>query len=64
MAFLKDYGLTWIGGESGQRDEKEQEQIKTQLGLVGPAFRNNLPKEIDTEQLTRRIDELNFIAEK
>jgi len=27
-------------------------------------FRNNLPKEIDTEVLSKRIEELNFIAEK
>ena len=29
-----------------------------------PNYRNNLPSEIDTEVLTRRIEELNFIAEK
>ena len=29
-----------------------------------PNYRNNLPAEIDTEVLTRRIEELNFIAEK
>lgn len=45
-------------------DEKEQEAIKTKLGMTGPEFRSNLPKEIDTEQLSKRIEELNFIAEK
>lgn len=29
-----------------------------------PNYRNNLPAEIDTEILTKRIEELNFIAEK
>ena len=29
-----------------------------------PTYRNKLPAEIDTEVLTRRIEELNFIAEK
>jgi hypothetical protein len=29
-----------------------------------PNYRNNLPAEIDTEVLTKRIEELNFIAEK
>lgn len=49
VQFLKDYGLSWVGGEGGQVDEKEQEVIKTKLGLTGPEFRSNLPKEIDTE---------------
>lgn len=34
------------------------------MKFKGPQYRNNLPKEIDTEVLTRRIEELNFIAEK
>lgn len=38
--------------------------INEELNFKGPSYRNNLPKEIDTEVLTRRIEELNFIAEK
>jgi hypothetical protein len=38
--------------------------LKDELKFQGPSYRNNLPKEIDTEVLTRRIEELNFIAEK
>jgi len=34
------------------------------LNHRGPSYRNSLPNEIDTEVLTRRIEELNFIAEK
>jgi len=34
------------------------------LQFKGPSYRNNVPAEIDTEVLTRRIEELNFIAEK
>jgi hypothetical protein len=34
------------------------------LDFQTPAYRNNLPSEIDTAVLTRRIEELNFIAEK
>lgn len=65
LKFLKDYGLKWVGGEGGQREGKfDEKAIKEELKFNGPAFRNNLPKEIDTEVLTRRIEELNFIAEK
>ena len=38
--------------------------MKGELDFAGPSYRNNLPPEIDTEILTRRIEELNFIAEK
>jgi len=48
--FLADYGLNWVGGEAGQQE--------------GAPHPNKLPSEIDTEVLTRRIEELNFIAEK
>ena len=43
---------------------KDSFAIKEELKFQGPAFRNNLPSEIDTEVLTRRVEELNFIAEK
>jgi hypothetical protein len=65
--FLADYGLKWIG-EDNNFHQKEgnfnAKAVKEELAFHGPAFRNNLPKEIDTEVLTRRIEELNFIAEK
>merc|ERR1711937_865846 len=42
--FLKDYGLTWVGGEGGQREgEFNRQAIKDELKFDGPAFRNNLP---------------------
>ena len=63
--FLSDYGLKWVGGEGGQRQgEFDSKAINEELNFKGPSYRNNLPKEIDTEVLTRRIEELNFIAEK
>ena len=63
--FLSDYGLKWVGGEGGQHQGAFDKQgISEELKFQAPAFRNNLPKEIDTEVLTRRIEELNFIAEK
>lgn len=63
--FLADYGLKWVGGEGGQRQgEFDSKAINEELNFKGPSYRNKLPKEIDTEVLTRRIEELNFIAEK
>ena len=63
--FLSDYGLKWVGGEGGQREGTfDKDAIREELKFQGPQYRNNLPKEIDTELLTRRIEELNFIAEK
>ncbi len=65
LKFLADYGLKWVGGEGGQHDGQfDQQAINEQLNFQGPSYRNNLPKEIDTEVLNRRIEELNFIAEK
>lgn len=65
LKFLKDYGLKWVGGEGGQHEGSfDKKGIDEELKFQAPAFRNNLPKEIDTEVLTRRIEELNFIAEK
>lgn len=65
LQFLKDYGLKWVGGEGGQHEGQfDQKAINEELKFKAPQYRNNLPKEIDTEVLTRRIEELNFIAEK
>jgi hypothetical protein len=61
--FLSDYGLKWIG-DGGQEGKFDAKAINQELSHQAPAYRNNLPKEIDTEVLTRRIEELNFIAEK
>ena len=58
--FLADYGLTWVGAEGAFN----MEQLDKELDFKSPAYRNKLPAEIDTEVLTRRIEELNFIAEK
>ena len=76
--FLADYGLNWVGNDSKERPSSNlrksplQEHkgkfnaaaINAELGHKAPNYRNNIPKEIDTEVLTRRIEELNFIAEK
>ena len=63
--FLQDYGLKWVGGEGGMREGAfDAKSIKEELKFNGPSYRSNLPSEIDTEVLTRRIEELNFIAEK
>ena len=51
--FLDDYGLKWVGDD----------EVFDQQPQPVP-FNTNLPKEIDTEVLSRRIEELNFIAEK
>lgn len=63
--FLSDYGLKWIG-EDGQAHQGkfDKEAINNDLNHKAPNYRNNLPKEIDTVVLSRRIEELNFIAEK
>ena len=66
--FLSDYGLKWVGDDmpiskEAQKDFKADD-IKRELDHRGPDYRNRLPKEIDTAVLTRRIEELNFIAEK
>jgi hypothetical protein len=71
--FLADYGLKWVGegkDSSAPKDAKghigqfNSKAINAELNHKSPAYRNNLPSEIDTEVLTRRIEELNFIAEK
>ena len=58
--FLSDYGLKWKGKEG----KFNADQINKELDSKGPAYRNNLPKEIDTNVLSLKIEELNFIAEK
>ena len=63
--FLSDYGLKWVGGEGGQREGQfDSAAINEELKFQAPQYRSNLPKEIDTDVLQRRIEELNFIAEK
>ena len=68
--FLSDYGLKWIGEDSAGAGKGKHEgqfnskAINKELDHKAPAYRSNLPSEIDTEVLTRRIEELNFIAEK
>lgn len=63
--FLSDYGLKWVGGEGGQREGQfDSAAINKELDFQAPQYRSNLPKEIDTDVLQRRIEELNFIAEK
>lgn len=61
--FLADYGLTWVGAEENE-GLFNIEQLDKEMQFKAPNYRNKLPAEIDTEVLTRRIEELNFIAEK
>ena len=61
--FLADYGLSWVG-KDGNEGKFDHASLDKELKFKGPQYRNNLPAEIDTEVLTRRIEELNFIAEK
>lgn len=60
--FLGDYGLKWVG--ESPEGKFDAVSVQKELDHKAPAYRNNLPKEIDTEVLQRRIEELNFIAEK
>jgi len=55
--------LKW-GGDDPNLKKFNAEAVKKELDHKAPEYRNNLPKEIDTAVLTRRIEELNFIAEK
>jgi hypothetical protein len=62
--FLSDYGLVWIG-KDGKHKPSEEEVSKAKKAAEAPSMASRaLPKEIDTEILTKRIEELNFIAEK
>jgi UBX domain-containing protein 11 len=62
--FLSDYGLKWVGHDGPAEGEFDSDAVHKEISYKGPNYRNNLPPEIDTEILTRRIEELNFIAEK
>jgi len=62
--FLADYGLKWVGNGQSNEGAFDAESINQELKHKKPCYKNNLPSEIDTEVLTRRIEELNFIAEK
>lgn len=64
--FLADYGLVWVGKDGrGKVSEEEVKKAKDAPKLKEQSMASRaLPKEIDTEVLTRRIEELNFIAEK
>ena len=68
LQFLEDYGLKWVGGDSGpnapHKSPREGGMQTEEFKEVGPCNRPKLPKEIDTVVLGRRIEELNFIAEK
>ncbi len=63
-SFLADYGLKWVGGDVPHEGKFDDQSISKELKHKAPTYRNALPAEIDTEVLTRRIEELNFIAEK
>jgi len=58
-AFLKEYGYNW--------DEKSGEfnitELKGNLEVKGPVYRNDMPREIDLGVIKLRIDSLNAIAE-
>ena len=62
--FLADYGLKWVGKDETPEGKFDSNAIDNELKFKGPSYRNNLPKEIDTEVLSKRIEELNFIAER
>ena len=62
--FLGDYGLVWVGKD--RKHQPTDEEVKKAKEAVAhpPMASKALPREIDTEVLTKRIEELNFIAEK
>ena len=60
--FLADYGLVWVGKDS--KKGFESEKLMQDVARAAPAYRNTLPSEIDLNVIMRRIEELNFIAEK
>jgi len=51
-------------GDNPIENKMNMDALKKELSHEVPLYRGNLPMEIDTEVLTRRIEELNFIAEK
>jgi len=62
--FLADYGLKWVGTDSQAEGEFNADAVHKEISHAGPSYRSRLPPEIDTEILSRRIEELNFISEK
>ena len=62
--FLGDYGLVWVGKDRQHKPSAEEVQKAKDAVAHPPMASKALPKEIDTEVLTKRIEELNFIAEK
>lgn len=62
--FLGDYGLVWVGRDGTHRPSEEEVKKAKEAVAHPPMASKALPREIDTEVLTKRIEELNFIAEK
>ncbi len=62
--FLGDYGLVWVGNDRKHKPTEQEIQKAKDAVDHPPMASKALPKEIDTEVLTKRIEELNFIAEK
>jgi hypothetical protein len=62
--FLGDYGLVWVGRDGTHRPSEEEVKKAKDAVAHPPMASKALPREIDTEVLTKRIEELNFIAEK
>lgn len=62
--FLADYGLVWVGKDRKHKPTEEEVKKAKEAVAHPPMASKALPREIDTEVLTRRIEELNFIAEK
>lgn len=61
--FLKDYGLNWVG--KGEMEGNFQIQdLKKELECHKPLYKNNLPKEIDMNIISRRLEELNMLMGK
>lgn len=61
--FLHRYGLKWVGNQQTE-GELNVAALNQDLSGSDPRFRYNLPHEIDVRVLTRRVQELNIIAEK
>lgn len=53
--YLKKYGLRWVGGKA--EGELDKAQIKKAIAKGNYQYR--LPREIDINTVTRRIEELN-----
>jgi hypothetical protein len=62
--FLGDYGLVWVGKDRKHMPTEEEVKKAKEAVAHPPMASKALPREIDTEVLTKRIEELNFIAEK